>query len=126
MKKLALFAVVICLFIAEAIVLSNFFFHKMVMLSYQYSEKDRELRLTLAMVYFHNYYHTWPCAPGPLKLDVITELGGFKTAQINNQHIDFGKLSGSFYSITDSNGQPFIFNPDDLTGTCSISSVSDN
>ena len=80
----------------------------------------QKAQLALVFVSFHSYYHEWPCPPGPVNTDAYTELGGFKDAKINTQHIDFLDKNNCDGDFLDSRGKDLYFKPDDSIGTCTV------
>jgi hypothetical protein len=118
--RLGLFALVVVLILGCFYGEANFFFNAMNKRGLMDMQELQKAQLALVLVSFHSYYHVWPGPTGPLGDDIQTELGGFKEAKINTQHINFFDRTGSDMDTLDSHGNDLYFKPDNSIGTCTV------
>jgi len=125
LKRLGIFTLLVLLVLASLYFgVQAVFEHELARVTAQREIVDRE-RAEIAINLFYSRYHAWPSAPGPIGADAAAELGGFETAQINTDHINFFKKADSDMYLLDRNGREFFFKPDDAKGTCTVYSESE-
>jgi hypothetical protein len=122
--RLGLFALLVCLFLGQAIALCSFYSNRMIKRELINMQKVREAKIQAVLISFHSYYHVWPVPPGQLDDTALFELGGFNEATINKQHINFFYKIGCTYNLEDINYHNFLFKTDDSIGTCTVYSES--